>query len=63
MATSRGAHTYGDIGKCPRHVLGPSTPKITWWGYSNLAFKLYNICELAYFESRGRPWVYHFYFN
>ena len=32
----RGAHAYGDLGKCPRHVLGPSLLQITWWGHSNL---------------------------
>ena len=26
--TNKGAHTYGDMGKCPRHVLGPSLLKL-----------------------------------
>jgi len=33
---SRGTHTFGNMGKCPHHVLPPSLLKFTWWGYSNL---------------------------
>ena len=29
---TRGAHTYEDMGKCPRYVIGPS---YYWWGHSN----------------------------
>ena len=31
VSAVRGAHSYGDMGNCPRHVLGPSILKITWW--------------------------------